>query len=73
MWALENAEKWYVDRPLGELKTYLIHGPGHSSDECKVLVDFGDKYTKGHPTMDHRNHPVTKEKNNKQQKKKRYC
>ena len=30
--------------------TFLIHGPGHSSDECKVLVDFGSKYCKNRPT-----------------------
>ena len=26
--------------------TCLIHGPGHSSDEFKVLGDFGSKYSK---------------------------
>ena len=26
--------------------TCIIHGPGHSSDECKVLGDFGSKYAK---------------------------
>ena len=30
----------------------LIHGPGHSSDECKVLGFFGTKYAKGEPTKD---------------------
>ena len=33
----------------------IIHGPRHKSDECKVLGDFGSKYSKiredrGHDT-----------------------
>ena len=28
----------------------LIHGPGHSSDECKVFGGFGTKCAKGGPT-----------------------
>ena len=35
--------KWYVDLLSGEFKICIIHGPGHSSDECKVLGDFGAK------------------------------
>ena len=40
--------------------TCLIHGPGYSSYECKVLRDFGSKYSKSRPTKDHRNEPTTK-------------
>ena len=37
--------KRYVDHPKDILElTFIIHGPGDSSDECKVLVDFGYKY-----------------------------
>ena len=32
--------------------TRLIHGSGHSSDERKVLGDFGSKYSKSKPTQD---------------------
>ena len=41
--------KQYVDHPLGESKICLIHGPGHSYDECKVLGDFCVKHAKGKP------------------------
>ena len=33
-----------------ENKTYLIHGSGHSYDECKVLEESDDKYSKGKHT-----------------------
>ena len=36
--------KWYVDLPKTESKTFMIHGAGHSSDECKVLGEFVTKY-----------------------------
>ena len=42
---------------------FLVHGPGHSSDECKVLVDFSYKYSKIGPTEDCRHDPTTKGKN----------
>ena len=44
--------KIYVDYPMGKSKTCLIHGPGNSSDECKVLGDFGSKYAKTGRTKD---------------------
>ena len=53
-----KSRKRYVDCLLGESKTFLIHGPVHSSDECKVLGDFGDKCAKVKPTKDHMNNPV---------------
>ena len=65
----ESAGKWrkqYVYCPAGEIKTCLIHGLQHSSDECKVLVDFGAKYAKGKPTKDHGNNPVPKKTFNRQ-------
>ena len=37
--------KIHVDSPTGKSKNCLIHGPGHSSGECKALGDFGTKYT----------------------------
>ena len=36
--------KNYISKP-----TCLIHGPGHSSDECKVLVYVGSKYAEAVP------------------------
>ena len=45
----------------------LIHGPDHSSDECKVLGDFGYKYAKSGPTKDHGHNPVPGKKFNIQQ------
>ena len=59
--------KIYVDYPKGESKTCLIHGPRNSSDECKVLGDFGSKYVKSRPTKDHGNDPLPGNKFNRQQ------
>ena len=50
--------KIYVDILNRESKTCLIHDSRNSSDECKVLGDFGDKYDKIKPTNDHGNHPI---------------
>ena len=61
-------KKRYVDRPTGQSKTCLIHGPVHSSDKCKILGDFGAKYTKGKPTKGHGNHPIPRGKFYIQQK-----
>ena len=36
-------QKRYVDHPTDKSKIILIYGPGNSSDECKVLGDFGAK------------------------------
>ena len=45
--------KRYLDHPKYRYKlTCLIHGHGNSSDQCKVLVDFGSKYSKSRPTKD---------------------
>ena len=52
--------KSYVYHPKDRSKlTCLIHGPGHSSDECKVLVDFGSKYSKSRPTKECGHDPTT--------------
>ena len=49
----ENCRKIYVDYPKRKSKpTCLIHEPGHSSYECKILGDFGSKYVKSRPTKD---------------------
>ena len=39
--------------------TCIIYGPGHSSDEYKVLGDFGSNYAKIRPNKDHRHDPAT--------------
>ena len=52
----ESAGKYikrYVDHPKDRSKlTCIIHGPGNSSDECKMLGDFGYKYFGIRPTKD---------------------
>ena len=62
-----KSRKLYVDCLTGKSKICLIHGSGHSSDECKVLRDFGVKYDKRKPTKEHWNHPVQREIINRQQ------
>ena len=53
--------KRYIDHLKDILRlTCIIHGPGNSSDECKVLVDFGTMYDKGSPTKDCRQEPASK-------------
>ena len=47
--------------------TCLIHGPGNSSDECKVLNYFGNKYSIGGPFKEHRWYPTTNKKFGKKQ------
>ena len=39
--------------------TFIIHGPGHSSDECKVLGVFGFESSKIRHTKVRRHDPVT--------------
>ena len=50
--------KKYVDIPTGKSKKRIIHGSGHSSEECKVLGDFGTKYANSSPTKDCGSIPV---------------
>ena len=59
--------KLYVDCLMVKSKTCLIHSPRSSSEECKVLGDFNNKYDKGNPTKDRSNHTVPRNKFNKQQ------
>ena len=56
-----------MDRLWCKSKTCLIQGPSHSSDEYKLLGDFGVKYVKVKPNKDRGNHHVTKNKLNRQQ------
>ena len=52
--------KRYVDYPKDIPKySCIIHVPGNSSDECKVLGEFGSKYSKIMPTKDRMNYPGT--------------
>ena len=55
----------YVDPPKSESKTCLIHGPGYSSDEWKVLGDFGSKYVEIRPTKDCGQNPLPRNKFNR--------
>ena len=66
----DNRRKIYVYYPKGKYKpTCLIHGPGHSSDECKVLGGLGSKYSKIRLTKDHGQEPETNKKFNINQEK----
>ena len=57
--------KSYVDHLEDRLTlNFLIHVPGHSSDECKVLGGFGSKYSKIRLTKDHGQEPATNKKFN---------
>ena len=47
--------------------TFLIHGPGHPQGECKILGDFGSKYSKIRPTKDRVQDHATKNKFNREQ------
>ena len=53
--------------PKGDSKTYPIHVPGGSSDECKFLGDFGNNYAKKRPTKDRGNDTVPRNKFKRQQ------
>ena len=60
----------YVDHPQGRSKhTCLIRGPSHSSDECKVLVNFCFNYSKSRPTKDRWHDTTTINKLNRHQEK----
>ena len=64
-----KCRKVYVVYPKGRSKpTYLIHGSGYSSDECKVLVYFGSKYAKSIPTKEFEYYPTNINKFNSQKK-----
>ena len=50
----EKRRNIYIDNPKDISKlTFLVHGPRHSSYECKVLGDFGSKYSKIGPNKYH--------------------
>ena len=57
-----NSKKRHLDIPTGKSKICLIHGPGYSSEECKVLGDFGTKYAKSRPTKGHSSSPVPRKR-----------
>ena len=49
--------------------TCIIHAPVNSPDECKVLGDFGFKYTKSRPTKEYSNNTLARNKFTRQQEK----
>ena len=52
--------KSYIDHLKDKSKLIcLIHGPGNSSDKCKILGEFGTKYDNIRPTKVHRQAPAT--------------
>ena len=59
--------KRYVDNTTVKSKICLIHGPGHSSEECKVLGEFVTKYTKSRPIKYHWSSPLPRKKINRHQ------
>ena len=66
-WERWQAHKQRVDITTGKSKTCLIHCPGNSSEECKVLGDFGTKYANVRPTKDRGSIPVPRKKINRRQ------
>ena len=65
-----KSRKRHVDHPRYISKlTCLVNGPRHSSGECKVLRDFGSKYSKIRPTQDRRQDPKKMDKFNRNQDK----
>ena len=40
------------DEPTGAKKTCLLHGPGHSSEECKFLQEYTEKRSAQHTYKD---------------------
>ena len=50
--------KQYVDRLKSASKTCMIHGPGHSSDECNFLGEFVTKYAAAHYAKYHGSNPI---------------
>ena len=64
---MAGAEK-YLDHTKDRSKPIrIIHGPSHSSDECKVLGDLGSNYAKSSPTEDCGHDFANKKKLNRQQ------
>ena len=61
--SVDKRRKSYIYHPKNRSKlNFLIHGPGKSSDECTVLVDFGFKYSKSRPTKNRWHEPAAKKK-----------
>ena len=61
--SIRKHRKRYEDNQNNRFKnTYLIHVPGNSSDEFKVLRNFGSRYTKISPTKDCNHDLTTKNK-----------
>ena len=63
----DKHRKRYVDNPKSESIPYLAPIPGHSSDEYKVLRDFGITYSKIRPTNDRGHDHATINKLNRHQ------
>ena len=64
----DKRRKRYVDHLKNISKlTCIIHGPRHSSDECKVLGDFGYKNAKRSPTKDNKNYSTNRKNFNRHQ------
>ena len=63
----KSPRKRYVDHPKGRSKpSYLINGPEHSLDQCKVTGKFGSNYTKSRHTTDRGYDPPNGKKFNRQ-------
>ena len=45
------------DAPTGAKKTCLLHGPRHSSEECKVLKEYTEKRSMQNPHKEKEAHP----------------
>ena len=59
----DKRRKRHVDSPTGKSKICLIHGPGHSTEECKILGDLGTNYANIRPTKYRGSSPLPRKKN----------
>ena len=60
--------KQHVDHSKSASKTCMIHGVGHSSDECKILGKFGDNYAAAQSTKDQGRDPISRKRYHKKKR-----
>ena len=49
----------------GATNTCLLHGPGHSSEDCKVIKEYSKKYAVQRPQKENEARSVRKTKHDK--------
>ena len=64
----DKRRNMYIYYPKGNSKPpCLVHGPSYSSDERKVLGDFGYNCVRSRPNKDHVSDPSSRNKFNRHQ------